>query len=149
MRCPIGDLLLKEVASRLQRLVRGEDVAARLGGDEFAVILSSGDLPRAEAAARSIIADLMQPFELTPKHTVTVGVSIGIAVARSEGAFADLPSPALLLERADIALYAAKRFRRGTFKVYEEPPDPCGQPEDRTAPPRPTAWSIMAEVGAF
>jgi diguanylate cyclase (GGDEF)-like protein len=101
-----GDLLLKEVAKRIQQCIRSDDFAARLGGDEFAVILpGTGEHSRAEAkkVANRIVKDLHQPYLLDTVE-VTIGCSIGGAVWRDPN-----ENPSDVLRLADEALYKAKR----------------------------------------
>jgi diguanylate cyclase (GGDEF)-like protein len=103
-----GDLLLREVAARLLDAVRDGDTVARLGGDEFAVLLPRiPDADTAAAAASRIRASLAAPMLLdgVPVH---VDCSIGIAVYPAD---ADTAAP--LLQRADVAMYGAKRDRTG------------------------------------
>jgi len=100
----VGDALLVQVADRLRGVVRHTDTVARLGGDEFATLLPGADAPGAEAVARAIRAAIEAPF-IVEGQTLYVGVSVGIAHApEQEGADA-----ALLLQQADVAMYAAKR----------------------------------------
>jgi diguanylate cyclase (GGDEF)-like protein len=112
---PAGDQLLVEVARRLQSSLRDTDVVARLGGDEFAIIQENeknqGD--GAMALARKIIALIEQPFDLGG-HKVSVGTSIGIAFAPEHGSDAET-----LLQKADIALYAAKSGGRNDFRLFK------------------------------
>ncbi|MFC7372821.1 diguanylate cyclase domain-containing protein [Fictibacillus iocasae] len=101
-----GDLLLKQVAQRIQRCIRSGDFAARLGGDEFAVILPhTGTQYQAEARkiAERIVKDLHKPFTLGDV-IVTIGCSIGGAVWRDAK-----ENPSNVLRLADEALYKAKR----------------------------------------
>jgi diguanylate cyclase (GGDEF)-like protein/PAS domain S-box-containing protein len=99
----IGDELLKAVAQRLQTFVREADIIARLGGDEFAIVQSGlrrgGD---ASMLAQRLRGAFQTPYELN-EHQIVIDVSIGIAVAPSDGEDADK-----LLRRADLALYAAR-----------------------------------------
>jgi diguanylate cyclase (GGDEF)-like protein len=96
----VGDMLLREVASRLAGAVRAADTVARLGGDEFAVICEGSDRRAAEAVADRIHHALAEPIEVGAL-CFDVSASIGIAV-----------SPPLdsteLLRRADVAMYQAK-----------------------------------------
>jgi len=112
---PAGDQLLVEVARRLQSSLRDTDVVARLGGDEFAIIQENeknqGD--GAMALARKIIALIEQPLDLGG-HKVSVGTSIGIAFAPEHGSDAET-----LLQKADIALYAAKSGGRNDFRLFK------------------------------
>ena len=110
----VGDELLRAVAERLRNRVRQPDMVARLGGDEFAV-LHFGDNLQASATmvAGRLIDTLSAPFELEGR-SLTIGVSIGIALAPHDGANADQ-----LLQHADLALYAAKTERRGTYTFFD------------------------------
>ncbi|MFL5781652.1 MAG: diguanylate cyclase domain-containing protein [Thermoleophilaceae bacterium] len=101
-----GDELLREVAGRLRASVRGSDTVARLGGDEFAILLA-GPVSAATAreAAYGIADRIARPIALGgAEHGV--GASIGIVRFPEDGE--DLET---LLERADRAMYAAKRDR--------------------------------------
>jgi diguanylate cyclase (GGDEF)-like protein len=111
---PVGDALLKKVAERLSGCVKESDTVARLGGDEFAILQSLSDKTvGAEDLAKSILELLSQPFDLEG-HPVTVGTSIGIALAPQDGT-----APDQLLKKADLALYRAKSVGRGTFQIFE------------------------------
>jgi diguanylate cyclase (GGDEF)-like protein len=105
---PIGDLLLRETAARLQNIATDEvDIVARLGGDEFAVLLPGRDIAEARRFADAIQHALELPTSLQG-HVVDVRGSIGIAVFPEHGA-----EGSTLLRRADIAMYAAKRDNCG------------------------------------
>lgn len=111
-----GDALLGAVAQRLQQALRPSDLLARLGGDEFAVVLPDiKDEPGAQTVARKIVSALAAPFEIDGK-TLHIGGSVGVAVARS--GHETVPS---LMQRADIALYQAKRAGRGRFEMAATP----------------------------
>lgn len=98
-----GDQLLQAVAERLRKSARPQDAVARIGGDEF-VVLTDVLAPTALLAfSERIVAGISVPFTLESDRTVTVGVSIGIALAPEHGT--DLAG---LLSAADEALYAAK-----------------------------------------
>lgn len=103
----VGDQLLLAVAERLQRCVRDGDVCARLGGDEFGVLLGEGS--DADAVARRIIRELQSRFVVNG-HEVFIGVSIGIAGGREDGA--------VLLRNADVAMYHAKRAGTGRYEHF-------------------------------
>ena len=110
---PVGDQLLRQVAARLRDALGEEGQAGRLGGDEFQAIFpgieEQGPLAR---HAERIIADLSRPYEIEG-HQVSVGASIGIAVARPGKAYASA-----LVKEADLALYAAKAAGRGTHRFF-------------------------------
>ena len=106
-----GDAVLRAIAVRLSATLRTSDVASRFGGEEFAMILPGVDATGAAAAAERIRAGI----EATPIDTGTLSllVTAGLGYADSDS-FANEPelTPAQLIERADAALYAAKRAGR-------------------------------------
>jgi len=106
-----GDLLLQEIGPRLRDVLGPNDTIARLGGDEFAVLLPRATALRAERVARRLLSALDQPFEID-SYSVDVNGSIGIALNPEHGDTADA-----LIQRADIAMYVAKRSNRG-FAFY-------------------------------
>jgi diguanylate cyclase (GGDEF)-like protein len=109
-----GDVLLKGIAARLHSCIRSTDTVARIGGDEFAVIQVGGAQPRdAEVLATRLIGSISAPVEASGQR-MTVGTSIGIAIAPSDGTEVDQ-----LLRNADLALYRAKSDGRGTYRFFE------------------------------
>lgn len=105
-----GDLLLQEVARRMNQCVRESDTVARMGGDEFAVIL--GDVAvedDARAVALKIIDSLSAPVRLNDGEC-RVGASIGISLYPRDG-----ESSESLLTRADSAMYCAKNKGKNTY----------------------------------
>ena len=110
----VGDMLLIEVALRLRQSLRTGDVLARLGGDEFAIILPAFDNRAViEEIASGIVEAIGQPYDIDG-HRIRSTVSIGIVIGPSDGKNADD-----LLMAADLALYAVKTSRRGTYKFFE------------------------------
>ena len=114
---PAGDLVLREVARRLQALVRSSDTAARLGGDEFVVLL-----PGLAAGAtlhqlmQRLIARLGEPIALADDGPqVQVSTSIGIAFADGQ------QSVDSLIHQADVAMYQAKHVGKGCYRIYGAP----------------------------
>jgi len=99
-----GDRVLRAVAERIAGAVRREDHVARLGGDEFAVICPGLDQRGAEALAGRLRREVVRAIDIDG-NAVIVGMSVGVAYASDA-----LDDDAL--NRADIALYAAKRGRR-------------------------------------
>ncbi|HKY87034.1 MAG TPA: PAS-domain containing protein, partial [Pseudorhodoplanes sp.] len=115
---PAGDELLKAVSGRLRHCVRKSDIVARLGGDEFAIIRSETvDRGGLVALASQLIESLSEPFRISDDD-VTIGTSIGIAIAPDHGKDFDT-----LLKSADTALYRAKSDGRGVYRFFEEAMD--------------------------
>lgn len=99
-----GDLVLAAIAERLRAVAREQDLVARLGGDEFAVLQYSVREPAtALKLAHRLALAVGQPLVLGDRK-LQVGVSIGIAMCPAHGDDAQT-----LLQRADDAMYAAKR----------------------------------------
>jgi diguanylate cyclase (GGDEF)-like protein len=110
----IGDALLTTVARRLAAVVREGDTVARLGGDEFAIIQVGAEQPKgARALAERVIEAVGQPC-LVEGHQIVTNVSIGVALAPSDGTDA-----AHLLKAGDMALYRAKSDGRGIYRFFE------------------------------
>lgn len=103
-----GDLVLKAVAGTLAAAVRTTDTVARIGGDEFAVILPMTDRQGAAVVAHKIlqaVAATTVAFEARP---LRVTATAGLAVVAPTAVFAE-EEITRLVQRADVALYAAKR----------------------------------------
>jgi len=111
---PMGDALLQKVADRLRSTVRPTDTVARIGGDEF-VILQTGirEAADTQALARRIV-DLVGRTYMVDGHLLTIGASVGVALAPNDGTEADK-----LLKNADLALYRAKLDGRATYRFFE------------------------------
>lgn len=111
---PIGDLVLREVAQRMRRHVRAQDIVGRYGGEEFLAVL-----PNTEVAGALVLAEnVRRNFELQPIFcqgreiaiTVSIGVHGRVPHADPEAAYA-------MVDAADRALYAAKRNGRNQARV--------------------------------
>jgi diguanylate cyclase (GGDEF)-like protein/PAS domain S-box-containing protein len=121
---PVGDVLLKQVAQRLSGIFADVGQVGRLGGDEFEAVLPAEEQEgRLAALAERLIQQVSKPY-LIRGHTITIGASVGIAVARPGKAYADA-----MVRDADLALYAAKAAGRGTFRLFD--PDMHNQATDR------------------
>lgn len=109
----MGDLLLKEVATRLQECMREMDTAARMGGDEFLVLLPNIDGPSgAEIVANKVLQAMNQPFDIAG-HTFTISASIGVAFYPD-----DADDEKALVRHADTAMYHAKNSGRNGVVLY-------------------------------
>jgi len=109
---PAGDAVLRAVAFRCREALRSSDTVARLGGDEFALLLPATDAAGASEAARGVLRALARPL-MVEGHGLHTDASIGIALAPAHGA-----DGAVLLRRADVAMYMAKRAGSG-YALYD------------------------------
>ena len=118
----IGDLLLKEVALRLQACVpRESDTVSRLGGDEFVILLAQMDKAAdAVVVAGKVLAALERPFAIGT-HAIGSSASLGIAVYPQHGEDVNR-----LLKNADTAMYHAKRAGRNCYRFFRTLTDKAG-----------------------
>jgi diguanylate cyclase (GGDEF)-like protein/PAS domain S-box-containing protein len=108
-----GDVLLKEIAARLSRSVRPEDIVARLGGDEFVVVSECSDGARAAGQLAEKLCGVLDAPMMIAGHEVKAGTSVGISMYPEDGV-----SSETLLQNADTALYRAKALGGNTFCFY-------------------------------
>lgn len=115
----VGDILLQQVALRLQACVREGDSVARMGGDEFVMLIEALSVypneaaSQAEAIAHKVLASLAQPYRLR-EHTYVITPSIGIVVfLHQEESFDEL------LKKADVAMYQAKAAGRNNARFFD------------------------------
>lgn len=107
-----GDVLLQQVAERLQGAVRADDTVARLGGDEFMVTLSKvAGTREAARVASKIIEAVAQPYDLEGQNA-RVTTSVGLALYPEHGDSADA-----LMQNADAALYLAKEAGKNAYRI--------------------------------
>ncbi len=107
-----GDLLLKEVASRLVTCIREGDTISRLGGDEFTILLESVLAREGAIVAQKIIDAMSVPFNVQGQE-IFMGISIGIAT------YPDFATdPENLLKCADMAMYHAKNQGRNNYQFF-------------------------------
>ncbi len=115
----VGDLLLQQVAQRLESCVREKDTVARIGGDEFVVILEDLSAEPIEAATQTeavgvkILASLNQNYQLG-LHAYRNTPSIGATLFNGHEQTADE-----LFKQADIAMYQAKKAGRNTLRFFD------------------------------
>jgi diguanylate cyclase (GGDEF)-like protein/PAS domain S-box-containing protein len=122
---PAGDELLKQVASRIGRIVteRGCEVG-RLGGDEFQIMLPDiDDRGKLGETAKTLIQMISQPYQIEGNRCV-IGASVGIAIAPYDGVESEE-----IIRNADLALYASKGSGRGQYRFYSS--DLHSKAEDR------------------
>ena len=115
----IGDMLLRQVAQRLQSSVREVDTVARLGGDEFVVVLEAlgTEVPAvtalAEKVGHKILANLNHVYELNKQELLSTP-SIGVALLSKQ-----VKSVDELLKQADLAMYESKSAGRNTMRFFD------------------------------
>lgn len=110
----IGDLVLKEVAQRIQACLRESDTVARIGGDEFVVLLHTIEATQdALIVAEKIRHSLNQPIKQADQ-TLNISSSTGIALYPEHGV-----NETQLIRNADTAMYYAKAAGRDTVKIYQ------------------------------
>ena len=127
-RC--GDLLLQEVAKRLQCNLRTEDTVARLGGDEFVILLSGlthyqDDAERTAGSVAQKVLDALLQVYLLDGQELQISASLGITLFST----ALDETTEKLLRQADIAMYAAKTEGKSTYCFYH--PDMLEQANKR------------------
>jgi diguanylate cyclase (GGDEF)-like protein len=111
----VGDLLLQRLGPRLQAAVRDGDTVARLGGDEFGIVLT--DLPDGTAAlelAHRVHEALHEPVDIGDM-VLDVDGGVGLAVYPDDGSDVEV-----LMQRADVAMYAAKDAHLGVAAYRAE-----------------------------
>jgi len=110
---PLGDALLRQVAERLKKTVRDNDLIARFGGDEFAVLQTDAvDVATINTLARKIIEMLATPFSIEGSE-VQITASMGISLYSAQ-----LSGPDAMMIQADLALYRAKADGRNCFRFH-------------------------------
>jgi diguanylate cyclase (GGDEF)-like protein len=121
----IGDEALREIARRLQDVLRDSDTVGRLGGDEFVMLVDPLDRVSLAGIATRILAVIARPIELPPPASTFVSVTVSIGIATGlPGAAEDL------LRDADLAMYQAKALGKGGYVVFESSMQAAAQ--DRT-----------------
>lgn len=115
---PAGNTLLQQVAAALKAAVRPGDLVFRLGGDEFAVLLRDlRDASGAQKRAESLLRHLREASFRVDDVDLVVDAGVGVALAPEHGT-----TVADLLQRADVAMYQAKRAESGTM-LYDASTD--------------------------
>ncbi len=127
-----GDLLLKTIAQRLAVGLRKTDTASRMGGDEFAAILTGLKKPEdIEPLAARLLSVFAEPVRAGERELRVTG-SVGISLFPRDG-----DEPGVLMRKADLAMYAAKKLGGNAWQPYDQrmsqssmelnPPAPVGK----------------------
>ena len=114
-----GDTLLRLVAGRVSACIGETDMVARLSGDVFAIVQVTPLPDGTNALARRLIKLAAEPYDIEGRQ-VTIGMSVGIAVARD-----DDNDPNDLLRKADHALYRAKAEAGNTYRFFDYEMSAC------------------------
>jgi two-component system cell cycle response regulator len=110
----VGDLVLKEFALRLRRNIRGVDLACRYGGEEFVVMMPDTDYRAAQAVAERVRLSMSEKgFDVNTPSPLDITISVGLALKQDT-----TDTPEIVLKRADVALYRAKREGRNRV-IYD------------------------------
>ncbi|GGD91682.1 hypothetical protein GCM10011390_08030 [Aureimonas endophytica] len=109
---PVGDRVLGEIADRLRRLLKDDQIVARVGGDEFVIAAPNLGDEEIETLCLRLLASLSAPIRHEDAE-LAVTASIGIAIAPSDATSADE-----LLRCADAALYRSKQDGRNIYSYY-------------------------------
>ncbi|MGA1874830.1 MAG: EAL domain-containing protein [bacterium] len=102
-----GDILLQQIAEKLNNVLKKSDLLSRLGGDEFAILLERTGAGEATQVVKKILEILKQPFTLEGL-SLEISTSIGLSLYPDHG-----DDVSLLLRRADVAMYTAKSKGQG------------------------------------
>ena len=108
-----GDILIKQIAKRIQRITDANSTCYRLGGDEFSVLMEDvSDIHSITHFAQNVLNTLARPFIIN-KQEFVLGASIGIALFPEDGS-----SPQELLKNADTAMYFAKNNGGNSYQFF-------------------------------
>ncbi len=110
-----GDDFLVHISKTIRKSIRTGDIACRYGGDEFVVVLSNVTKETALSRAEKLREKIASRFIVHRNEKVKISVSIGIAMFPEHGSVGEI-----LLQRADQALYEAKRMGKNRVLLYTE-----------------------------
>jgi diguanylate cyclase (GGDEF)-like protein len=110
---PIGDKVLIEVASRMRAVCDPDMLISRFGGDEFVIVAPAMTRAAADAFGRLILTVVAQPFQING-HNIAISASLGIALYPEDG-----QSAAVIMQQADMALYASKVGGRSQQNFFD------------------------------
>lgn len=111
----VGDLLLKKIATTLQKLLRSKDIIARIGGDEFNVLLEDIEDESDILAIANKLTDALREPIIIDGHSCFISLSVGVALYPLHGLDGDT-----LGKNADAAMYEVKKRGRDGVMLYDE-----------------------------
>lgn len=109
-----GDLLLIEIAAKLQNIISEDGILSRLGGDEFVILTPYENLLSISQLADTILSSVKEPITIQNRE-VNVGWSIGISLYPQNG-----DNHSDLLKNADTAMYEAKNSGKNSFRYFND-----------------------------
>ncbi|WP_100334227.1 sensor domain-containing protein [Bacillus alkalisoli] len=107
-----GDMLLKDVVTRINACIREEDLVARIGGDEFIVVFEETNKDEIEEIAKRILENVSNPY-MIHENEAKISLSIGVSMYPDDG-----QTKQTLIENADKAMYFAKNNGKNNIKLY-------------------------------
>jgi diguanylate cyclase (GGDEF)-like protein/PAS domain S-box-containing protein len=110
---PIGDKLLKSIATRLAKCVRSTDTVSRQGGDEFVVLLSEINRPNSVSITATKILEAIASSHSVEQHDLHITASIGVSTYPDDGLNAET-----LIKNADTAMYQMKENGRQGYRFF-------------------------------
>ncbi|WGL16417.1 diguanylate cyclase [Microbulbifer bruguierae] len=125
-----GDELLCVIARRLLSAMRCGDIVARLGGDEFCVFVRDLKDPDAyRILAEKMLNTVAQPVKID-EHLVSVTMSVGVVAVNEQGDTLEA-----ILQKADMAMYHAKRHGKNKFQLYTDSLPPLSTADSASSDP--------------
>lgn len=109
----VGDMLLKQVADRIKKVVRQEDTVARMGGDEFVIIIPNLAKEDETVDRARQVLETLSPIYRIGQNELYITCSIGIAIYPNDGG-----EIKTLLKNSDLAMYRAKERGRNNFQFF-------------------------------
>jgi diguanylate cyclase (GGDEF)-like protein len=111
----VGDMVLTQLAERLEQCVRGTDTVARLGGDEFVVLIGGiGNHQEIPVTVAPLLSAITAPISIGAETEVSISASIGVAIGPHDG-----EDPDVLLRHADQAMLMVKQSGRNRFALFD------------------------------
>lgn len=110
-----GDVVLKEITSNITQIFNENEIIARIGGDEFVVFLK--DIPDVDYVEKKaeLLCDIFRKTYIIENKEYKISASIGITISPKDGL-----EYSKLLQKADIAVYTAKKEGKDTYKLYND-----------------------------